>query len=93
MPTIDQQIEALQKKLKQAKARKARADARLKAAEKKRTRQQDTRRKILAGSMVLDMMERDEQTRSRIIDRLDKHLTRDDDRALFDLPLLPKDTK
>ena len=32
------------------------------------------------------MMERDEQTRAKFLDRLDKYLTRADDRALFDLP-------
>ena len=31
-------------------------------------------------------MERDEQTRAKFLDRLDKYLTRADDRALFDLP-------
>ncbi len=49
-------------------------------------RADDTRRKILAGSLVLDMMERDEATRQRFMDRLDKHLKRADDRALFGLP-------
>lgn len=31
------------------------------------------------------MMERDEQTRAKFLDRLDKYLTRADDRALFNL--------
>ena len=35
--------------------------------------------------MVLEMMERDEATRQRFMERLDKYLTRADDRALFDL--------
>ena len=61
---------------------KAKADARKKAVEAKAKRGQDTRRKVLAGALVLDMMERDEATRQRFTERLDKYLTRADDRAL-----------
>ena len=42
---------------------------------------------------LLDMMERDEATRQRFMDRLDKHLTRADDRALFDLSPKAKPTQ
>ncbi|MFZ1742827.1 MAG: hypothetical protein WAT93_08225, partial [Pontixanthobacter sp.] len=44
---------------------------------------------ILAGALVLEMMERDETTRHRFLERLDQYLKREDDRALFDLPPLP----
>ena len=60
--------------------------ATLKARLNKQERGQDTRRKVLAGALVLDMMERDEATRQRFTERLDKYLTRADDRALFGLP-------
>ena len=82
---IDDKIKALEEKLKQAKAQKAKIEARKKAAEAKVQRSQDTRRKVLAGAMVLDMMERDESDRKRFLERLDKYLTRVDDRALFNL--------
>lgn len=86
MASIDDKIKAIEEKLKQAKAQKAKADARKKAVEAKAKRGQDTRRKVLAGALVLDMMERDEATRQRFTERLDKYLTRTDDRALFGLP-------
>ena len=82
---IEDKIKALEEKLKQAKAQKAKIEARKKAAEAKVQRSQDTRRKVLAGDMVLDMMERDESDRKRFLERLDKYLTRVDDRALFNL--------
>lgn len=73
------------KKLQQLKAERDIIEARKLSKVLKGQRADDTRRKILAGSLVLDMMERDEATRQRFMDRLDKHLKRDDDRALFGL--------
>ena len=52
-------------------------------------RSNDTRRKILAGAMTLEISERDEEARQRFIKQMDKYLTRADDRALFDLQPLP----
>lgn len=86
---IEDKIKALEEKLKQAKAQKAKIEARKKAIEAKVQRSQDTRRKVLAGAMVFEMMERDEATRQRFMERLDKYLTRADDRALFDLQVMP----
>ena len=89
---IEDKIKALEEKLKQAKAQKAKIEARKKAIEAKVQRSQDTRRKVLAGAMVFEMMERDEATRQRFMERLDKYLTRADDRALFDLQLTPTES-
>ena len=100
MATIQEQIEAAQKKaddqakkfadaqkrLRQLKAKKEQVEARKLAQTLTGNRATDTRRKILAGALVLDMMEHDEQTRAKFLDRLDKFLTRSDDRALFSLP-------
>jgi septal ring factor EnvC (AmiA/AmiB activator) len=83
---IEARIKAQEEKLKQLKAQKQQMEARKRAAAAKITRQQDTRRKVLAGAMVLDLMERDEGNRQRFMQRLDSYLTRPDDRALFDLP-------
>lgn len=83
---IEARIKAQEEKLKQLKAQKQQIEARKRAAAAKITRQQDTRRKVLMGAMVLDMMERDEANRQRFMQRLDSYLTRPDDRALFDLP-------
>lgn len=89
---IEDKIKALEEKLKQAKAQKAKIEARKKAIEAKVQRSQGTRRKVLAGAMVLEMMERDEATRQRFIERLDKYLTRADDRALFGLQVTPTES-
>ena len=83
---IEARIKAQEEKLKQLKAQKQQIEARKRAAAAKITRQQDTRRKVLVGAMVLDMMERDDANRQRFMQRLDSYLTRPDDRALFDLP-------
>lgn len=52
----------------------------------RRARQDDTRRKILIGATVLARVDRDELDHDTLQAWLDAHLTRDDDRALFDLP-------
>jgi len=46
----------------------------------------DTRRKILIGATVLARIERHELDHEELQAWLGAHLTRDDDRALFDLP-------
>ena len=93
MPTIDEKIaeieEQAKKKIKQLKAKKELLEARKVQALIKGKRSNDTRRKILAGAMTLEISERDEEARQRFIKQMDKYLTRADDRALFDLPPLP----
>lgn len=89
MATVDERIAILEAKLKQERAKKQKIEARLRAVEQKRKRAEDTRRKILAGALVLELMEQDEQTKQRFLNRLDKYLTRADDRALFGLPETP----
>jgi hypothetical protein len=90
MPKLDERISGLESKLKQLKARQQRIDARARALEKRRERKDDTRRKILVGATVLAKVDRDEIDHADLTAWLDVHLTRDDDRALFDLP--PKST-
>jgi hypothetical protein len=48
-------------------------------------RQQDTRRKILAGAMLLEMMADDAELQKRMLAKLSGFLTREDDRKLFGL--------
>lgn len=57
----------------------------LKAKESKQNRKEDTKRKVLVGSVVLKMLETGEMPEERLNQILDKHLTRDGDRALFGL--------
>jgi hypothetical protein len=58
---------------------------RMRAAEAQEERKRDARRKILVGSLVLAQVERGEVPRERLVAELDQHLTRNHDRALFDL--------
>lgn len=96
MATIEDKIAVAEKRaqdaakqLKQLKAHRDLVEARKLQTMIKGQRSDDTRRKILAGALVLDMMQRDEQTKVKFVERLDKFLTRPDDRALFDLPAQP----
>ncbi len=93
MATIDEKIavieEQAKKKIKQLKAKRELIEARKVQALIKGKRSDDTRRKILAGSMAIDFAERDERTYQNFIRQMDKYLTRVDDRALFNLPPIP----
>jgi large subunit ribosomal protein L7/L12 len=86
MASLEEKIAAAEKRaqeaakrLKQLKVRRDMVEARRLQSLLKGQRSDDTRRKILVGALVLDMM-----------DRLDKFLTRADDRALFQLPSIPE---
>lgn len=89
MATIDEKIAELEaqhkEKISQLKALKEKQEARKLNALIKGKRADDTRRKILAGSMVLARAEKDEAARQKLLDGLDKFLTRPDDRKLFGL--------
>ena len=86
MPKLTDRISDLETKLKQLKVRQQRIAARARALASRRARKDDTRRKILIGATVLARVDRDELDHADLQAWLDSHLTRDDDRALFDLP-------
>ncbi len=88
MATIDERIAALEAKLKQEKAKKQHIEARKRAMEAKKKRSEDTRRKILVGAVILARVERGEWPQEKLLAMLDAALTRDGDRALFDLPAI-----
>jgi hypothetical protein len=80
-------IEALELKLKQAKAAKRLQDSRIKAAESKKFRAGETRRKILLGSFVLNQLEKNGINAMHMTyegARFSEWLTRDDDKKLFE---------
>lgn len=83
MASIDERIAALEQKLRQEKARKQQIEARARAAAAKRKRNEDTRRKVLVGAVILAKVERGEWPESQLRALLDGALTRQDDRALF----------
>jgi len=86
---IDERIATLEEKLQQLKVRQARAEARKRALLSRRARKDDTRRKILAGAIVLGKVAAGELDGKRFRQWLDQALSRPDDRALFELPPLP----
>lgn len=89
MATIQDKIAQLEaehkKRIDQLKAKDELIQARKVQALIKGKRADETRRKILAGALVLEMMGENDETKNRFIARLDKFLTRADDRALFGL--------
>lgn len=88
-----QRVKDLEEKLKQAKALKQKAEARVKAAESKQKRADDTRRKILVGAAILAKVERNEWPKDKLLDMMGQTLTRADDRALFELPVIAEKTQ
>ncbi|MEG0656485.1 MAG: mobilization protein [Mucinivorans sp.] len=85
-----QRVKDLEDKLKQAKALKQKAEARIKTAEAKQKRTDDTRRKILVGAAILTKVERGEWPKDKMIEMMNQQLTRADDRKLFELPVIEK---
>lgn len=79
-------------KLQQLKAQQDKLKARIQAIEARQkvsVRKQDTRKKILIGSFFLDKAEK-ENNMAELVKQIDKFLTRNSDRSLFDLPPIEK---
>ena len=75
-------------KLETLKAKKEQIEARIKNLESKerlKQKKQDTRRKILIGAMVLEMLGKDHEAKKKLTAQLDGFLTRPMDRELFGL--------
>lgn len=83
---ITAKIEKMEAKLRQLKEQKAKSERIVKAAEKKRTRANDTRRKVLIGAMILNKIELQMLDSQQVKNDLDVFLTRTMDRELFGLP-------
>lgn len=80
-------------KLEKLLAQKAALDARIRQEqnrENEKKRKADTRRKILAGAVVLEHAERNAIYQLELKKLLGEFLTRADDRALFGLAPLPE---
>lgn len=74
------------RKLEEQRARINAAIQRVKARERQAVRKRDTRRKILAGAMVLDRVARGVLTEQLFLRDMDEFLDRPHERALFELP-------
>ena len=77
-------IERLKERLKAAQEKKRLADQRAKKLTTERLRRLDTRRKILAGALLITAAEHGDQEAARVLRRLVSALTRPDDQALFE---------
>ncbi len=76
-------LEQLLRKQEELKAQIRKEKNKLDQAERKK----DTRRKILLGALMMDMMKKGELDEKKIMKRLDGFLSRNTDRQLFDFPL------
>jgi hypothetical protein len=85
MAKIDTRIQALEVKLKQLKVQHQRREARARTVAARRARGQELRRKILVGAVVLAKVEEGIFEEATLRGWLDAALTREDDRALFEL--------
>lgn len=80
-------------KLEQRRAKIAAEIQRIRGREAAAERKSDTRRKILAGVLILSMVEREVGISKNVFfTALDKSLIRPQDRVLFNLPPLPLST-
>ena len=82
-------LEQLLKKQEELKAQIRKEKNKLSQAERKL----DTRRKILLGALMMDMMNKGELDEKNILKRLDGFLSRNTDRQLFDLTLTKEPNK
>ncbi len=77
------------KKLSELLKKREQLNAQIQKERNKQSQQQrkeDTRRKILLGALVMEMMKKGELDEKKILKRLDTYLTKDIDRKLFTLP-------
>ena len=79
----------MSKKLDELLKKREQLNARIQKERNKHSQQkrkEDTRRKILLGALLINMMGKGELDEKKIREKLDGFLTRDIDRKLFDLP-------
>ncbi len=82
---LTERIETLEERLHQLKTRQARIEARKSALQLRRQRKDETRRKILAGALLLAKIDAGEFDAATFNRWLEAGLTRKDDRQLFGL--------
>jgi hypothetical protein len=82
---IEEKIHTLEERLRQLKAKQLRVAARKRTLESRRSRRDDTRRKILVGAIVLAKVDQGVFDAAVLNGWLDAALSRADDRALFGL--------
>lgn len=80
--TAEERLAKLEEQRARLNAEISRVKARASANERKR----DTRRKVLAGAMVLGQVEQGTFPKEKFLAQLDEYLERDNDREMFGLP-------
>lgn len=80
---LKRQIEALETEVKQKQARLAKLRAQDRQREQKAARTRDTRRKILAGSVVLKKAHTDPDFAAQLVSWLREGLIEERDKAMF----------
>ncbi|MCD9550811.1 hypothetical protein GLP21_19540 [Photobacterium carnosum] len=81
---MENKLTKLEKITKQIEALQAKANAE-KNREREKSRKEETRKKILIGAMVLDGMSKNQDYQSKMLKNIDKYLTAERDRKLFNL--------
>ena len=89
MANISGQIDALEQRLKQLKAKQQQSEARRRSIESRRAKRDELRRKILVGGVVLAKVEQGGFQRATLDEWLDAALTRAEDRKV--VGLAPRD--
>ena len=86
---LNERISNLEQRLGQLRGQRQREDQRKRTFESRKTRKEDTRRKILIGALVLARVQQGRFSEGELKSWLDEALTRADDRALFGLSASP----
>jgi large subunit ribosomal protein L7/L12 len=81
---LEQRRLEIERKAKEEKSQIAKAKRRVQGSVQKQQRKDETRKKILVGSMYLDLIKNDPDKEAALQRRMDKFLTRDSDRKIFD---------
>ena len=76
-----EQLAKLEKKQSQIQARIQKKKSQVRSQKRK----EDTRRKIIAGALALEHMTYDKKFQATMQKLIDEHVTRENDRQLFDL--------
>lgn len=85
LDALEKRIQEQTEKLNQLRAQKQKAQNRLRAKEREQKRKDDTRRKILIGACMMKLAEDNPEANDRMLKQLDRFLTEERDRKLFNL--------
>ena len=83
MTSLEERIAAAEQRLRALKARQVRTATRQRARDARQKRQDDVRRKILVGAVVLDPVERGAISTSLLKKWVEEKVAREEDRVLF----------